>query len=140
MNKLMLWKRPNDWFGEYHNDWYVFLQRNRDSDILEQSNFEVAWGKLDKNTSMPPGIVREAHWLCGWVDWIKIHVDDKKNIAIANKIMDDLESHPVLDYDDYNERTWEYVSNYWGESCLVERIDICKSCGESIFFARHEYN
>jgi len=66
------WERPEHFAawtdGEpYNGEWYVLLGRNRDSSILENSNFERGLDLIggESETVM---IVRESHLETGWCD------------------------------------------------------------------------
>jgi hypothetical protein len=111
---LQKWTLPRDYFGAEWPDWYVFLSQNRDSDIITESNFKVAYDRLqaipqtgtvsddpDSDTCI---IVRASHWACGWVEWIAIHESDTARLAAAQKMLDALNQYPLLDEDDVSQR------------------------------------
>lgn len=136
------WQRPahfaawiDDWF--YSDKAFVFLGRNRDSDLLTQSNFECAL-KAIGGESDTVHIVGESHWACGWIEWIAIHESDTKALKIADDILCALSDYPVLDDDDFSEREWEAAQDYWESLTLSERIGLCRDAGLSIFSARSE--
>lgn len=136
------WTRPahfaawiDDWF--YTEKAFVFLGRNRDSDLLTQSNFECAL-KAIGGESDTVHIVRESHWACGWIEWIAIHESDTKALDIADSILCALSDYPVLDDDDFSNREWEAAQESWFYSSLSERVAMCQDAGLSIFAARSD--
>ena len=121
-----------------YQDWFGVAGRSRDSDIMEQSNFDGTLNRLGgegKNVR----VERYKHWACGWIE--EIYVRPKtKQFKIAKEIEESLKNYPVLDEDDYSEREWEATNEYWDNASLREKIEICKRCGESIFAARRDMN
>ena len=114
---LERWTRPNSWFAmdngwQYSRECFVFIGRNRDYDILSESNFECAFKELGGESDTVK-IVRESHWACGWIEWIAIHESDGKSLEIADSILDSLSDYPVLDGGDFCEREWESAQEYW---------------------------
>jgi len=122
------YKRPDNYCGsEWHNH-IAILGRSRDSQILEQSNFEVALAELggesdcecDENDCHCPVIItRSSHWAVGWVEELRVAIHDTKKLKIALKLLNRLDEYPILDESDYSEReldevneTWEYNSRY----------------------------
>ena len=136
---MELWKYPDNYFGEVWPGYYVCLTQNRNSSILERSNFEVVLQKLKK--LKPDGdfrVVREGHWACGWIEWIAIHQDEEELVEEANRLLDSLEGYPLLDEDDYSERQNKAICKYWEGLSLDDRIDLCKEAEVSIFASRSE--
>lgn len=89
----------------------VVLSRSRDSEILDESNFESALDMLG-GESKNVKVERFGHWACGWFELILVDPKSKKHLKIAQKIHNELKDYPVLDESDYSEREWEYQSNY----------------------------
>ena len=81
-------------------DWYFVLGRNRDSDLLEQSNFECALRELG-GESETVAVVRFGHWAVGWVDYL---LADERHKDKVKDIQDLLKSYPCLDDEDYYKR------------------------------------
>ncbi len=100
---MQKWSRTENYIGESYNDYYVLLSRNRDSGIVEESNFQSAFKALNGESDTVK-VVRLSHWLCGWVEVIIIHESDKEAIDKGNEIEKALESYPILDEDDFYER------------------------------------
>lgn len=139
---LERWTRPSH-FAAWDSGWqysraaFVFLGRNRDSDILTESNFECALRELGGESDTVK-IVRESHWASGWLEWIAIHESDCKALECADSIVAALADYPVLNDIDFSEREWNTAQNYWAELPLRERIEICRNAELSIFAARHD--
>jgi hypothetical protein len=80
---LKRWTLPANYFGAV---WPAYFSsgvgQSRDSDALERSNFACMLRDLGGETETVI-VVRETHYLVGWVEWIAIHQDDEKAFAIA---------------------------------------------------------
>ena len=110
--RLQKWQRPAHYFGENWPDYYVFMSQNRDSDALERSNFRSALASIGGETGFeenengeeyaPVKVVRESHFLCGWVEWIAIHESATQAIEKAERILAQLEDYPILDEADFS--------------------------------------
>jgi len=122
---LRLWTLPENYSGQTWPEYYVFLGRNRDSDCLTQSNFRVALEKLG-GESGTVSIVRERHFLCGWVEWIAIHKDDEVALALAEKMQEKLENCFILDENDWCELEIEEADKLWKSYNNSERIEYVK--------------
>ena len=149
---LRKWQRPRDWSGQEWNGYYVFLCRDRDSGELDNSNFETAhnalhelpaYTALDSNREfyLSRYIVRESHWLCGWIEWIAIHGGDTLALQAAEEMADRMERYAVLDENDYTARELEHAARWWYRAGLRERIRAIGDYSngeESIFAARRD--
>lgn len=126
---LKPWQLPNYYFGAEWPDYYIFLGRNRDSPIEENSNFETALKRLSE---LPPWEndvgdesrmeVREGHFLCGWVEWIAIHKDDEAALKLADEMAAALDRYPILDEDDVSRRQDEEADKVWQGLTWRERV------------------
>lgn len=148
--KIKPWVRPTHYFGSSWNGWYVGLARTRDSGPLEQSNFQTVLAQLktlpevevDNNingdTEPVPGVqvVRERHFLCGWIEWVAIHESNTKALELADQLMTQLESYTILDEEDYSRLEYNQKCDYWDFMSMQDRIDVCAESGISIFAAR----
>ena len=121
---LKPWTMPAHYFGEVWPAYYsAGVGQSRDSDCLEQSNFAVMLKRLG-GESETVTVVRESHWACGWVEWIAIHQDDERALAIADKANGKLEDYPVLDEDDLSDREQEAADETWANCYSVsDRIE-----------------
>ena len=104
------WKRASNYMGQEYPEYFVLLGRNRDSNLLDVSNFETAYQELQDAAKAgtiagetPDGeevsylIARSGHWACGWVELLLIHQSDARAVALGEKIEARLASYPVLD-------------------------------------------
>lgn len=116
----------------------VLLARTRDSDILDQSNFECALTELG-GESESVQIIRHGHWACGWIEYLMIDSADKDMVTLGEDIETRLKNYPILDEDDYSNRQWEAASDYWASESVAERVRIIQEYGKpyvSVFAAR----
>ena len=103
---MQKWSRSENYIGETYYDYYVLLSRNRDSGLVEESNFWSAL-KMLNGESDTVKIVRAKHWLCGWVEMILIHESDKESVDKGNEIEESLNNYPILDEDVFGEMVLE---------------------------------
>lgn len=108
---LVRWVYPASYAGETWYDYFETIGRCRDSDILDNSNFEVMLERLG-GESETVVVNHCGHWAVGWVESIMIHESDLKALTIANEIMADLKNYPVLDEDAFSEAESESYSEY----------------------------
>jgi len=117
---------PNSYFGATWKGYYCFLSQNRDSDILERSNFDSALVFIGGESSDENGVqvVREGHWAVGWIEWIAIPFGPAVAFAKACEIMEALEAYPILDEELYSEMEMADANSVW-EDCYdeTERVD-----------------
>jgi hypothetical protein len=135
---LKLWTMPENYSGEVWPGYYVFLGQNRDSDSLTRSNFTCAL-KAIGGESETVEVIREGHWACGWIEYIAIHQDDEKALKIADEIMSDLESYPVVNEDHWSNLEYEEACDYWEKMTVRDRAEYCARADISIFAARRPY-
>lgn len=91
---------------------YVVMTRNRDSDILTESNWNAAL-KFLGGESDDCVIHRFRHWACGWWEALCVTSNLKDQGEMIEKR---LYSYPVLDEDDFSNREWEAAQHTW--ECL----------------------
>jgi hypothetical protein len=97
-------------FLDDRDDWYVLpTMRTRDSNPLEESNFQTALEMLgDESDTLE--VHRFGHWGPGWFEIILVHPDRKQEVSdIHVKLMD----YAVLDEDDLSARAWADVQESW---------------------------
>lgn len=119
-------------------NWLVFpIPHNRDSSILEQSNFATALDMIG-GESVTVEVHRFGHWACGWFELILIHPEYNVTIAAAKSVVELLSVYPVLDDDDFSNREFEAAASYWASMSVRDRADTLKRYGRgvSIFAAR----
>ena len=84
---LKRWTMPENYFGAVWPDYFCSGARQScESDALEQSNFARMLDTLG-GESETIIVVREAHWLLGWVEWIAIHQNDDRALKIADQML-----------------------------------------------------
>ena len=133
-------------------NWYVLpVQRTRDSETLETSNWHTAISLLDAlddtSDETPYETHSFGHWACGWFEIILINPNNDDACKLACEIVSSLADYPVLDdehyssleWDDFEEsavRTIEWIvqnenaipGNQWSE--LSSSFCLSKLCGE----------
>jgi hypothetical protein len=114
---LKRWAMPRDYFGaSWPNHYSAGVGQSRDSDCLEQSNFTVMLAELGGESDVVT-VVRESHWLVGWVEWIAIEADgtpeSDKALKTADRLKARLADYPILDEDDLCEREIEEANATW---------------------------
>lgn len=134
---LRKWTKPDHYAGASWPEYYVFLGQHRDSDLLTQSNFDIARQRLG-GESETVVVVCETHWAVGWVEWIGIHESDAAALEAADDMAAALEDYPVLNEDDWSEREWNAAHDWWRDMGLQARIEVCARFGVSIFAARRK--
>lgn len=131
MSKLTddnLWTLPPHYIGERWDNYYVGPSRTRDSDALERSNFDSALKALG-GESETVIVVREGHFLCGWVEWIAVYrYNNHEACEILGEILAGLEDYPIVDEDHLSEVEWEEASEVW-QNCYSdsERLDYIRN-------------
>lgn len=111
------------YFGE-RPDWLIVLSRNRDSDCLEQSNFESAFATLG-GESDTVSVERSSHWAVGWVEYLVVDPANSKRVRRAAKLIKQLENYPVLDEEDMSRREHEqFLESWdsWGRSDFMKAL------------------
>lgn len=89
----------------------VAVSRSRDSEILDESNFESALDMLGGESDSVE-IHRFGHWGCGWFEIITVDPKDTEKLKIAYEIKRMLEHYPVLDDSDCSERENEAAREF----------------------------
>jgi hypothetical protein len=135
LEHLKLWTRPECYMGAVWPDYYVFLGQHRDSDCLTRSNFTVGLKNLG-GESETVIVVRENHWAVGWIEWIAIHQDDEKALAIADRILADIDNYPVLDECHFSELEMQEANEIW-RNCYNarERVEYIRKNRNQFDFA-----
>ena len=114
-------------------DLYVVLGRNRESDLLSESNWECALKRLG-GESETVEIHSFGHWACGWLEYLCVR-EKSKEYDEALKIEDELEGYPVLDEDDWSEREDEAAQKAWKEWWdNKERLEYVRDNPDQFYF------
>lgn len=116
---LKKWKMPSFYYGATWEEYYVGLGKNRDSDTLTRSNFDVCLERLGGETETVQ-VVSENHWAVGWVEWIAIHESDKKALDAMRDMFEKLENYPVLDEEHFCEAENDEAQEIW-RNCYSDR-------------------
>lgn len=93
-------------------DWLVVVGRNRNSDVLDESNFASALRELGGESDTVQ-IARFAHWGPGWIELLLVDPQDEKRREIAEGIEASLADYPILDESDFTEREMEEADRVW---------------------------
>lgn len=117
-------------------EYFVVYGRHRDSDLLTESNWRVMLARLG-GESETVLVIRDSHFLVGWVEAIYIHHSDIARCLLADGMLGDIDDYPILDESDYSDLECDRAFDYWSRCSLSERIDWCRRYGVSIFAARH---
>jgi hypothetical protein len=117
-------------FG-YHGEadlgetWAFTFSVNRDSDVLERSNWEVI--SEDMITRHPKNTIIDhcSHWACGWEDHLSVKMITKNGrITKAGRRvlywLDKLDGYPAADEDHYSNMEYEEYSSNMEESIKCE--------------------
>jgi hypothetical protein len=88
--------------------WKVVCTRNKCSDNLVNSNFDVFLQELGgENQDRGVAIIRANHWAAGWVDYLCIKPSHKAKAILCGFLLSSLENYPILDDDDFSMREYE---------------------------------
>lgn len=129
---LHRWTLPRHYVGAHWRGYFVApVSRNRDSDILTESNFAQQWEALRAHLAdvpnadeSSPQIVREGHFLCGWVEWVAIHESNESALRVADNLAARLERYPILSEEDLSAREEEEAQRVWAKCYNTrERVD-----------------
>lgn len=91
----------------------VLLGRNRESDLLSESNWDTALKRLG-GESETVEIHRFGHWVCGWFEYLCVK-ENTKSHELALEIEKEIEDYPVLDEEDWVEREDKEAQQAWKE-------------------------
>jgi hypothetical protein len=112
--KLERWERETNYFGNDYSNYCIIYSKNRDSNILELSNYSAIKEELEcQNVKYIEE--RFNHWLCGYVDVLMIHEQYAEDIRSIEKYLSQLEDYPILDDDDYYRREDEELEEIYHE-------------------------
>jgi hypothetical protein len=100
--KIQRWESGESYIGDDLSDYYVIVSKNRDSGILEESNWDYVIKTFDEKDIL---IAHFNHWAVGWVEQILIKEDNYLALEKADEMLDiDV---PYLDEEDYYQRISE---------------------------------
>lgn len=151
---MKLYERPRDYCGPEYHGCYPFIGRSRDSGVFEASN----WTAIVRDLKAKFGdeqcgeygndgfcgaskvteageptwfIIRDSHWMCGWVETLYIHQDAKDIVAWAEAVEKKLDGYPLYDEDLCMEMETEQRTGYWQSCDKDERVALLKEAGLS---------
>lgn len=110
------WSLPDSYAGATWEGWLsAGFGQSRDSDSIERVNFGEALAALEAAAEYPGGVqvIREGHWLVGWVEWIAIRPDCPAAVREAARLLAAVESYPVLSEDKLSEIEAEEAAEGW---------------------------
>ena len=150
--KLTVWSTPSYYFGFSPVGDYLLYSKNRDSSLLDESNFDAIKKSFKHLNIDAPQFeystgdeslggylyeFRASHCIVGYVDYLLLRQDaPQEYLDIATAVEDRLDCYPILDEQDYGERQHDTIISFWFSLPIRDRIEKCKDCGESIFSAR----
>jgi len=122
------------YFGE-NGDWLIACSIHRESDCLSRSNFDTFKKSLESLPEVknwqgefaPVTIERFSHWAVGWIDYLIIDPECMPAVALADSLLEKLDSYPVLNEDDFSAKEQEEVEVFWRD---------CYSSKERIAYVR----
>lgn len=150
------WTHPPSYGGFSPEGDYVIYVRTRDSNILDNCNYQLIFKELRNlartlpeppdNPNIESGDIgswvydfRAGHWACGWVETLLIRQDAPEALlALAGEILRALSDYPIYDESAFSEAEFEATSDYWESLSIAERVEYCREAGESIFAARRD--
>jgi hypothetical protein len=125
----------------------VLLTRNRDSNLLAQSNWETVLkylggesGENDDGSHDGIEIVRHGHWACGWIEYMLIDSRNAELVKLAESVEEKLSDYPVFDDDDYSQRQFNFAMEYWESLPISQRVRECQDARVSVFAARRNHD
>lgn len=103
------WTMPRNYMGKSWDGWFVApCGRSRDSDAIERSNWREQLRRLGGEDGEKVVVVRENHFLCGWVEWVALAPDASEMHLIADSIASALSCYPILNESDVE---WEELED-----------------------------
>ena len=142
---LEKWEHPDSYAGHSPTGDYVIYARNRDSTILENTNYKLILDELEalnpESLADDPPVYdfRAGHWAVGWVEYIIVKANAPANIIkAAEEIVCALADYPVYDEDAYTNAQMEAIDEYWEGLSPRDKAEYCKDNGASIFAFRHD--
>ena len=126
LKKNEMGQPPSNYAGWWPRG-YAIVERNRDSKLLEQSNWSAAIRRLEEAAQGLENrgwfIHRARHWAVGWVETLVVQTDAPTPVLEeAAIILQDLEAYPVLDEDDYSDRIYNAALDFWDDLSDDEKI------------------
>jgi hypothetical protein len=128
--KAYKWQYESNYIGEDYSNYYIIYTHNRDSNIMEESNYQSILNFLEsKNCQFEQ--IRFTNWLVGWHEYIMIEESNIDSLLIAVDILKQLENYPIFDEDNYYQKIEDRAEElfedlYLVEDTLIHEIEIYK--------------
>ena len=102
-------------------EWRILYTRNRESETITESNWEILEETFKEDEEKGITIIRIGHWACGWVEYFCISEKATKEIRNqAGEIACSLDSYPILDEERYSKKEQEEADRIWS-TCYDEK-------------------
>ncbi|MFF4815246.1 hypothetical protein ACFY2K_11720 [Kitasatospora sp. NPDC001309] len=115
-----------------------FMQ-TRDADALEESNWEVISGDLEKRFPEGVSIHSFGHFVHGYYERLYVRADDALAIRAIQEWVERLEECAVADETHYSEAEWKRNHPEEG-TCYSDDPDCCKAVREWWEFTRDDFS
>lgn len=100
------------------------VSQNRDSDILEKSNFQVVTKEiLAKASHKETKIHSFDHWACGWVEHLLIHPEDEAAIEAGEEWESRLKEVAYANDEHYSNMQSEAYQSHWEDWAKKEFVE-----------------
>jgi len=141
------WETPSSYAGFSPIGDYCVLSRHRESHLLDESNWDAGLKilrKIEADYPEPPRGPRDhihysygaegqdeywvyiwsaSHCMVGWVEYMMVRADAPDEIkAAADDMLRRLKDYPILDEDDFSQREYDAVADYWQGMSLRDRL------------------
>lgn len=122
-NYLEKWYKAENYIGDDHSDSYIVVGKSRDSDLLDQVNFDSALEELEsfENSHIKGDhhfVIRNNHWAVGWIEYILItpcedcdESFDELCDWVDDNISQTICESGILDEDKFSEKEFEKFSD-----------------------------
>ncbi len=115
-------------------DYIVVCGRNRDSNILENCNFEEIL-KYFGGESEEVQVHRFGHWGCGWFELLLVSPKQEDKAA---EVIAGLENYPIWDDEAYSLACAAEAEDTWANASMRDRMYYCQRVGVSFLAARYD--
>lgn len=122
---------------DFRLNWYATpFMHTRDSNALDESNYEVIFRELRENFPNTATDHRFDHWGFGWYERVYVRADDAVAIDAVQRWVSALEDYPIANEEDYYRKEWDanHPSEkvcYAGDDCSCDYRT--HSCVEKIW-------
>ncbi len=124
-------KRPDSfiYYGDLENPpWgWTHVSHHRDSDLLDESNWETISKDLLERFPDSFVIERSNHFLVGWCEQLRVNTEDLEAIDALLEWQESLDNYPVADDEDYSQHEHEAALEAWDDYLAG---DLCKELAE----------